>query len=133
MIVKERIHKLIIQTYYIILKALNKYPSPTELASQAQQAISDGAGKTGELMKEGYGTFTGRVGNVVDSGKMAAERAGVIGNNATEVTKSAEDLASKDAGHLLGNAQEMLGGKIEEVGKGIKGVKIEAGGEARNK
>jgi hypothetical protein len=37
--------------------------------------------------------------------------------------EAANDYASKDAGHLLGNAQDMLGGKIEEGGKGIKSEK----------
>ncbi|TVY64289.1 Peroxisomal adenine nucleotide transporter [Lachnellula suecica] len=62
MIVKESIHKLIIQTYYLLLKALNKYPSPTELANQAGQAVSDGVEKTGEMVKEGYGNVAERVG-----------------------------------------------------------------------
>lgn len=124
MIVKESIHKLIIQTYYLILKALNKYPSPTELANQAGQAVSDGVEKTGEIVKEGYENVAGRVGSVIGSGKDAAgvtaERAGVVGNNATEAAKTAGDYASKDAGHLLGNAQEQLGDKIEKIGKGLK-------------
>jgi hypothetical protein len=142
MIVKESIHKLIIQTYYVILRALNKYPSPSELASQAGAAIQDAGGKAGEIVKDGYETAADKVGGMVESGKDAigvgakkasvmvesgknvmgvgAERAGVVGSNATEVAKNAEDLASKEAGHLLGNAQDMLGNKIEEVGKGIK-------------
>jgi Mitochondrial carrier protein len=124
MIVKESIHKLIIQTYYIILKALNKYPSPSELANQAGVAMQDASEKAGEMVKDGYGVAVERVGNLYESGKEAmgvgAERAGVVENDAIEVAKNAEDLASKEAGHLLGNAQDMLGGKIEEAGKGIK-------------
>lgn len=182
MIVKESIHKLIIQTYYLILKALNKYPSPTELANQAGQAVSESAEKTGEMVKEGYENVAERVGNVVESGRdaagmaaeragvlgsnatevaknagsagrdaaglaaervsvvgnnvtqsvktaasagkdaasSAAERAGVVGSNATETVKSAEDFASKEAGHLMGNAQDMLGDKLIGVGKGLK-------------
>jgi hypothetical protein len=124
MIVKERIHKLIIQTYYAILKALNNYPSPSKLASQAGVAIQDAGEKAGYMVKEGYESAAERVGDMVESGKevmgVGAERAGVVGSNAIEVTKNAEDMASKEAGHLLGNAQDMLGGKIEEVGKGIR-------------
>lgn len=45
MIVKETVHKLIIQLYYTILRLLKKYPSPQELAKsaeeQAGQAFSD--------------------------------------------------------------------------------------------
>jgi Mitochondrial carrier protein len=124
MIVKESIHKLIIQTYYIILRALNKYPSTSELANQAGVAIQDAGEKAGHMVKDGYEGITERVGSMVESGKEAigvgAERAAVMGNNSIEVTKNAQDLASKEAGHLLGNAQDMLGGKIEELGKGIK-------------
>jgi hypothetical protein len=124
MIVKESIHKLIIQTYYIILKALDKYPSPSELTNQAGVAIQDAGEKAGHMVKEGYEGIAERVGYMVESGKEAmgvgVERGGVVGSNAIEVTKNAEDLASKEAGHLLGNAQDMLGDKIEKVGKGIK-------------
>jgi hypothetical protein len=124
MIVKESIHKLIIQTYYLILKALNKYPSPSELANQAGVAIQDAGERAGNMVKEGYEVAAQRVGGMVESGKDAigvgAERAGVVGSNATEVAKNTGDLASKEAGNLLGNAQEQLGGKIEETGKGIK-------------
>jgi hypothetical protein len=158
MLLKESIHKLIIQSYYLILKALNKYPSPTELANQAGVAIQDGAERAGELvkegyenasetissavesvgdaaektgagamLKEGYENATGRVTAAVESGKdavgIAVKRAGVKGDNATKVVEAANDYASKDAGHLLGNAQDMLGGKIEEGGKGIKSEK----------
>lgn len=124
MLVKESIHKLIIQTYYLLLKALNKYPSPTQLASQAKQSVSSGVEKTGEIVKEGYENVAGRVGSVLESGKDAAgvtaEGVGVVGSNATEAAKTAGDYASKDAGHLLGNAQEQLGDKIEKIGKGLK-------------
>jgi hypothetical protein len=124
MIVKESIHKLIIQAYYIILKALDKYPSPSELANQTEVAIQDAGEKVGHMVKEGYEGVAERVGDMVESGKEAmgvgVERGGVVGSNAIEVTKNAEDLASKEAGHLLGNAQDMLGDKIEKVGKGIK-------------
>ena len=142
MLVKESVHKLIIQTYYMILKALNKYPSPAQIADQAGVAVS-----------EGYGVVVQKVGNVVESGKGVAgdavERAGVLGNNATEAAKTAgsagkdaiantaekigvvgnkasdpgmsgEELVSKDAGHLLGNAQDQLGDKLVGGGNGLK-------------
>lgn len=117
MIIKEQIHKLIIHTYYTILKALNKYPSPTELAKQAGDAVMNASEKGGELLKEGYENVAERVG-------ITTERAGVIANNATEAAKTANDFSSKEAGNLLGNAQEMLGGKIEEVGHALKNAEV---------
>jgi len=153
MLIKEAVHKLIIQTYFLILKALKKYPSPSELASQAGGTIQENAEKASELVKDGYGNVVEKVGIVVQDGKDAfgvvKEKIDEFGTNATEAAKSAlqdgkgtigdagakmrkdntsvensvkdaNDIASKEAGHLLGNAQEQLGGKIEEIGKGIK-------------
>jgi hypothetical protein len=124
MLIKESIHKLIIQTYYVILKALNKFPSPEELAKQASQQIQDGAERAGEALKDGYENVSETVGGAVQSGGeaigTAAERAGVISNNATEAAKTANDHSSKEAGHLLGNAHEQLGNGIEEIGKKVK-------------
>ncbi|KAH8595019.1 mitochondrial carrier domain-containing protein [Bisporella sp. PMI_857] len=153
MLIKEAIHKFIIQAYFLILKALNRYPSPSELAAQAGDIIQDHAEKVSGLVKEGYGNVTETASEIVKGSKEAlsnsgdrigvigtnasgsakipvqngkeaigitGERAGVVGSNATEVAKNADDLASKEAGHLLGNAQEMLGDKVEEVGKGMK-------------
>ncbi|KUJ19389.1 putative peroxisomal adenine nucleotide transporter 1 [Mollisia scopiformis] len=124
MIIKETVHKMIIQAYYLVLKALNRYPSPSELAKQAGQSVQDAGEKAGDLVKGGYNNVTEAVSNMVGGTKetagVAAERVGVIGNNTTEAAKTANDYASKEAGHLLGNAQEMLGGKIERVGQGIK-------------
>ena len=123
-LVKESIHKLIIQTYYMILKALNKFPSPQELAKQANQQIQDGAERTGEALKDGYENVSETVGGAVQSGReaigTAAERADVFDNNATEAAKTANEYSSKEAGHLLGNAQEQLGNGIEDIGKKVK-------------
>jgi hypothetical protein len=159
MIVKEQIHRLIIQTYYLLLRMVAKYPSPGELASQASgmvrdgaekagelagqagemasdqatqasdfvrngtaqagEAIQNGAAQAGEVLKDGYNNASSRVGDMVESGwsmaETAGERIGVMASNGMEVAKTTEDLASKEAGHLLGNAQEMLGGKIPGV------------------
>ena len=37
MITKDAVHKLIIQTYYVVLKLLKRYPSPQELAARAKE------------------------------------------------------------------------------------------------
>lgn len=124
MIIKESVHKLIIQTYFLILKALNKYPSPSELASKAGTGIQDARERVGETMKEGYDGASSKFESIVESGKEAMnagiERLGVVGGNTKEATKNAEDIASKEAGHLLGNAQDMLGRKLEQAGKDLK-------------
>jgi hypothetical protein len=127
MIVKEAIQKLIVQTYYLLLKALNKYPTPSELAAQAGDAVQGGAEKLSETVKEGYENVAERVGHAAHDGKramtVAGEKAGVFGGNSSPLPKTVNDLRSEQAGNLLGNAQEQLGGKIEKVEKGVKGEK----------
>ena len=124
MLLKEAIHKLIIQAYYMILKALKKYPNPSDIAAQAGEVIQDAGEKAGEIVKDGYENVSGRVGGMVQDGReavgTAGERLGVMGNNASEAAKTAEDYVSKDAGHLLGNAREQLGDKTIDAEKGIK-------------
>ncbi|KIN07419.1 hypothetical protein OIDMADRAFT_186009 [Oidiodendron maius Zn] len=106
MIIKEAIHKLIVHAYYLLLKALNKYPSPAELAAQAGEAIRDGAEKLGESVREG-------VENV-------AER---VGDNSSKMSNTINGLRGEKAGNPLDSAREYLGYKIETAGKTIKGVK----------
>jgi len=124
MIVKESIHKLIIQTYYLVLKAMKRFPTPEQLASQAGEVVKDGSERVGGVVKGGVEKAGEIVKDGYENGKDVAaavgERVGVVGTNTSEAAKTANDYASKEAGHLLGNAQEMLGGKIEDLGKGIK-------------
>ncbi|KAG0647761.1 Peroxisomal adenine nucleotide transporter 1 [Hyphodiscus hymeniophilus] len=146
MLLKEAIHKLIIQTYFLILKALKKYPSPSEITAQAGGAIQDASNKAGEMTKDGYAQAGGvvqvstenvtkmakegyenassTVGSMVQNAKEAAgivgERIGVMGNNTSAAATTTNDYVSKDAGHLLGNARDMLGDKLIEGGKGVK-------------
>lgn len=104
MIIKEAIHKLIVHTYYLLLKALNKYPSPAELAAQAGEAIRDGAEKLGESVREGA--------------ESVAER---VGENSSKMSNMINDLRGEKAGNPLDSAREYLGYKIETAGKTIKG------------
>lgn len=146
MIVKERVHQLIIQAYYWVLKSLNKYPSPSEIASQASQSVSEGyesvAQGVGSVVESGKGglnsTYEGgknvvnagveKVSGVVTDGTQAisstvsngAERVGNVSTNAVSGVVTGEKLASEEAGHLLGNAQEQLGDKLVQVGSEIK-------------
>lgn len=137
MIVKEYVHKLIIQLYLLCLKALNKTPSPTAVAGQAGEKIQvsyenarDGATK---VISDASESTRG----VLESGKNKVDdligRGKVVGENLTETAKSVsgegaksaaeegvkvEEYASREAGHLLGNAQALVG--KEEGGKGVK-------------
>ncbi|KAH8653172.1 mitochondrial carrier domain-containing protein [Tricladium varicosporioides] len=78
MLVKEAIHKLIIQAYYLLLQALKKYPSPQELAQQA-----------GDSIKEGYADVSERIGVM---GSSATEAGKTMGSN---VADAARDIATR--------------------------------------
>ncbi|KAL3417412.1 hypothetical protein PVAG01_11412 [Phlyctema vagabunda] len=137
MLVKEAVHKVIIQLYFFILKALGNVPSREEvqaqageLATQATETVKDVGGKAGELVSDArekagdvvsgageklqasYTSVSQSVGGTLEAGKEQAgivgERVGVVGNNTAEVAKQVDEIASKEAGHLLGNAHEML-------------------------
>ena len=84
-------------------------------AAQTVENVVDGARKHFETPK-------GNVGEVYERGK-------VVGSNASETAKSGSDMASQEAGHLLGNAQEMLREDIEEMDKGMRPAKGTGGGD----
>lgn len=74
MLVKEKVHKLIIQLYYIVLKLLKRYPSPLELAGPIREQA--GEAKVG-LEK--------RTGQIVHAAK---DSVGTVVEKAQEATKN---------------------------------------------
>lgn len=158
MLVKEAVHKVIIQLYFLLLRALKRMPTASEAVGQAQEMAQNASvqaqeasakagemasisyGKAAEGVSGAYNSAAQTLGSVVDGAKgqfeaqkgyvgEVYEKGKVVGSNATETAKSGTDMVSQEAGHLLGNAQEMLGKNIEEVGKGMRSVKGEDGGD----
>ncbi|PQE14306.1 mitochondrial carrier protein [Rutstroemia sp. NJR-2017a BBW] len=161
MIVKDRVHEVILSLYFWVLRMLKKMPSKGDV----QEMVTEGAEKTVEKIKEGgEGVVQGARGvgeKVIDGAKnigdrvglpTSAEQASVVGTNVSETAKSVtnkavdagkdmsgkitdktegfrettgvvgenitekaarvDDYTRKEAGHLLGNAGEQLGGKV---------------------
>ena len=151
MLVKEAVHKFIIQLYFLLLRALKRMPTAGEAASQAQEIAQNATAQAQEAgVKAGsmaqsaheqaaegvsgaYNNAEQTMGSVVDGARgdagQAYDRAQVVWSNVSEAAKSGTDVASQEAGHLLGNAQEMLGRNIEEVGKGIRPGQGREGGD----
>ncbi|KAI9815468.1 MAG: hypothetical protein M1827_002602 [Pycnora praestabilis] len=80
MIVKEAVHKLIIQLYYYVLKALQKYPSPQELAQQAgghaQTAVTNAEERAQiaiSSVKEGAQNLVGKGQDAMQNGQIKAQ------------------------------------------------------------
>jgi hypothetical protein len=70
MLVKEAIHKLIIQLYFSILRALKKFPTPSEAMGQAQDLASTSYDKAQEI-----------AGTVNDKAQGAVTRGGELASN----------------------------------------------------
>jgi hypothetical protein len=122
MLIKETVHKLIIQAYFLVLKALNKYPSPSQVVERAEHAVQDVGEKASEMMQGARESMVGVVGSAVESGKGAVdvvvERVVVVSSNAGEVAKNAGARIGEI--EMLKSARETVGGKFEEIGQDIK-------------
>lgn len=81
MIVKEAVHKFVIQLYYAILKLLRKYPSPQELAEMAKSRAEEVATGMGEQVHEAAATAK-------DGVKLAAERSQSLVTGVSEKLKT---------------------------------------------
>jgi len=158
MLVKEAVHKFTIELYFIFLRALKRMPTASEPVGQARemtQSATSQAQEAGAKAREiaqsayskatkgvtgAYNSAAQTVENVVDGARKhfetpkgnvgeVYERGKVVGSNASETAKSGSDMASQEAGHLLGNAQEMLREDIEEMDKGMRPAKGTGGGD----
>ena len=69
MIVKESVHKFIIQAYYLILKALRKYPSPEQLAQQIRDHARATAADLAETTKMASTTARENAYDLVERGQ----------------------------------------------------------------
>lgn len=80
MLMKDRIHTLIISLYYTILKSLKEYPSPDELAKSASESVQgvyeQGKVQAGEVYAKGVeavGNASEKVKEVVGEGSQQAQ------------------------------------------------------------
>ena len=98
MIVKEAVHKLVIQLYYTILKLLKRYPSPEELAGsvkgQAVQVAEDVRDLAGSAKEQSAQIAA----NISESAGSATEQAGRMTEKFGEYLKQAAADAKKQIG-----------------------------------
>jgi hypothetical protein len=71
MLLKERIHKLVIQLYYLVLKAMKRYPSPEELAKLAGDKAADLKDSVDEKISAAGSGAKQMAQNMLESGKQA--------------------------------------------------------------
>lgn len=73
MIVKEAVHKLIIQLYYMVLKMLKRYPSPQQLAQQAKDSAQSMAGNVSDQASQAATKISNGTQNVLQTGQEMAQ------------------------------------------------------------
>ncbi len=116
MIVKEAIHKFVIQLYYSVLKMLKKYPSPHELAGPMKVQARQVAGNVGDLagsVKEQSGQMAE---NVKESTRSMREQAEQMAENAGQHMKQAVDSTKEQAGQIADD----LGSSTQESVANVK-------------
>jgi len=59
MLLKERVYLVVVQLYYVLLKAMRKFPSPEELAAIAKERAERAAGDAGDVIYEATTIITG--------------------------------------------------------------------------
>lgn len=98
MLMKDQIHSVIINVYYLILKSLKQYPSTEELArmtsEQAQEAYEQGKRQVSDVYQKGVEAASDAA---VKAGGIAAVTAGKAEEVATDASKRvAEKLGGDD-------------------------------------
>lgn len=144
MLMKDRIHAMIISLYYSVLKALQKYPSPEELAKRASDGAKDLyeqgkehangayakgveiAGQASEKVKEVAAEGSQRASDMLESGKQQASdvyaKGAELSGEAAQKVQDAAASGSKQAGELLNQTKDSASqqtGEMLESGKGV--------------
>jgi Mitochondrial carrier protein len=140
MLVKESVHKLIIQLYYLVLRALKRIPTPGEAVSQAQGIASnmnekaqEGVSKAGEMATGAYSSATKTMGGVVDN---ARERlGGPLKGERIDAYERAQTMANQGIEPKFTRSSELQGlgiepryasTSIEQINPQFQGPKIDA-------
>lgn len=94
MLMKDRIHGHIVSLYYLVLKAMKKYPSPDEVAGAASQQAK--AGEIYQKGKETAGSVSQQARDSLASGHSQAEEMREKGKEmASNTTQKAQDMLEK--------------------------------------
>jgi hypothetical protein len=148
MLMKERIHAIIINLYYAVLKSMQKFPSPEELKAMASEGLEDGKERVSEAYTKGVevaGHAAERVQDAVTQGSQQAqnlyesgkEQAGEAYNRATEAAQSASSTAqsavsngSQQAQGLAEAGKDQASGAYAKVTEAAQSASSTAQGQA---
>lgn len=111
MLLKDVIHKFIIQMYYTVLKWMKRYPSPQELAQQAKEraetiieSASDQASQAAETVSNGTQSVMEKGQEVAQTGSARAQSLYQAGKHQASSLVDAAKTKADDAGKYTSNA-----------------------------
>lgn len=141
MLMKDRIHTAIISLYFTILKSLEKYPSPEELAKNASDGVKGAyeqgkeqvgdayaksievAGQAAEKVKEVVAEGSQQAQDLVEKGREQASQAYARGAQAVEATSATATNAarsgSQQASDLVGQARNAASNATQQTGDAL--------------
>jgi len=105
MLMKDRIHGVIVSMYYLVLKAMERYPSPEEIRAMASRQASDAyergkqmAGSASQVAEDAVANGRSQAGDMYEKGKGMASNA----------SKQAQDMLEKgkDGAEMIGNGKD---------------------------
>ncbi|KAI9871997.1 MAG: hypothetical protein M1830_002180 [Pleopsidium flavum] len=108
MIVKEAVHKFIIQLYYMILKMLKRYPSPQELAHQAKERTQTMVGDVSEQASQAARTVSNGTQNMMEKGQEMAQ-------NGSARAHSLYQGGKEQASNFVGATQSKANATAEHI------------------
>jgi hypothetical protein len=98
MLMKDRIHAVIISLYYTVQEALKKYPSPSEVAKSASDSVQNAYEQGKEQASDAYAKGAEVVGNATESAKHAVSQGSQQAQELVEKgRRQAADMYSKGA------------------------------------
>ena len=117
MIVKEAVHKLVIQLYYSILKMLRKYPSPQELAASVKEQAVHAAENVEDLTGSAKERSSQMAENIRISAESSNKQAGRIAENAAQQVKQAAVDSKAQTRQLTDNLGRWTQDVAENLGE----------------
>lgn len=125
MLMKERIHSVIISLYYSVLKSMQKFPSADELKQMAADSVEESKERMGDAYTKGVevaGQAAEKVQDAVAQGSQQAQnlyesskdQAGEVYNRVTEAAQSVASTAQDAVGNNSERAQSLAeAGKVK--------------------
>jgi len=105
MLMKDRIHAVIISLYYTVQGALKKYPSPSEVAQSASNSVQSAYEQGKEQASDAYAKGAEVVGNATESAKHAVSQGS---QQAQDLVEKGRDAVSEAASNAYDQGKNVL-------------------------